>query len=63
MPLEIKELVIKTRVVDAETQSSGDAKSGHPSTSSTKISAVERQKIIEECVEAILRILEIKKDR
>lgn len=51
MPVEIKELIIRAKIVDAEKQ---DLSLNQPES---------RQEIIAACVEQVLKILERKKER
>ena len=61
MPIEVRELVIKARIEDI----SGGEKEGEKSSaaSSSSISEMELQAIVEMCTEEVLKIIERKKQR
>jgi len=54
MPVEIKELTIRAKVVDTETTSS---------VSSGEATSEQKAEIIAACVEQVLKILEMRKER
>ncbi len=60
MPIEIKELVVKATVV--ESNSEAISQETAPSNAGT-IERLNKEQIIEECVEQVLSILERKKER
>jgi len=60
MPLEIKEVVIKTTVNSGDDRSN---KADRPLTDVSDSSAVDIQKIVSECVDQVLEILKNKSER
>ncbi len=63
MPLEIKELVIRATVGDNTSAPASGTQSGAAATSMGRLSAAERNALVAACVEAVLKILEDKKER
>lgn len=65
MPIEIRELVITTKVEDMSQQGGSGNGEGGRNTSSTAsaLSDDELQSIIEMCTEAVLKIMERQKNR
>lgn len=57
MPIVINELVIKATVSDGGPRNESGASRG------TALSTISKQELIAECVEAVLRILELRKQR
>lgn len=59
MPIEIRELVIRA-TIDAESQGGG---AGGKAAVAKKASGADREAIVSECVEQVIRILERERER
>ncbi len=62
MPIEIKELHIKVKVSPPDS-SNGSGASSASQSGNGGLSASEKQEIIAECIEQVMKILENKKER
>lgn len=58
MPIEIKEMVVRATIMDSNC--CGQSERSDPVSGSTQIN---KQQIVEECVEQVLRVLERMRDR
>lgn len=62
MPLEIKELIIRAQVDDHQA-STGPMPASNGQTGGAVLSAAQKSELVAACVEAVMRILEAKKER
>lgn len=65
MPIEVRELVIRATVEDIASGNDGNGSNGNSATggSSSALTDNELQSIIEECTQAVLKIIERQKNR
>ena len=61
MPIEIKELVVKATIVESNRERASVQETSSSATSTTE--GLNKQQLVEECVEQVLSILERKKER